>query len=873
LPGIALNVSTAVAMTCTQAAMDDCRPETWFHVIGGNLSQEGLAADIEAIAAAGIGGLHFFHGDFGGPWPGVKEQIPCRSAKWEEMVGFAADACARHGIAFKMQNCPGWSMSGGPWIDLDHCMRKLVCFEPGREPKWDRDDDFRKIGEVTFPCDADDGLVRSVTVRMPQMVTHDWAYEPDVTVTLTAGTRTIFRRRYRPDAWTGNLTTTTWSTEPFSTNGVTCRFDVASSHPCNTIEPMFSTARRLDCWEAKAGWRLGDFEMSTNAAPIAFTGRKTLVFGHVNAKETNHPAPPEGTGWECDKLDAAGFIANWNGYLGKLLRGPLAGGRLKGTLVDSWECGNPTWTPKMEAEFRRLNGYELRPWLPAIFGYVLKSEAETEKFLLDWRRTISTLIEENYYGTIARLAQENGMTVQYETAFGDVVAGDVMRYWKYADEPMCEFWSPFDNDEGFVYSHAFKPVGPCVSAAHVYGKRRVSAEAFTSFKLTFDENMQEWKENANRHFARGVTHIVFHTFTHNPQVNGLPPGTSFGGGETGIGSPFTRLQTWWPYMREFTGYLTACGRELEAGKPVVDILRYLGDKYAHRPSECDDLFDNEYKCDYLNHDALMTRVAVKDGRLVFPDGTRYRVLWIPAGTFLLEKTRARLAALRQDGARIVYGDLKPDWAPQLRGGDVFWYERRQGAAFTYFIAAKERGFRGKVWLRDLGEEVWLDLARGESRFIRTGEARPPRDGRRVRRIPLTTWSRTIGPWKDLPGTDEEKAFSGTRTYVARVDVPAGGEAELDLGRVRDWATVAVNGQVVSRLWCEPYRCDITPFVKPGHNEIRIDVTSTWYNRLVYDAGLPAEKRKTWTYNGPGKDALLHDSGLMGPVSLLMRPAR
>ena len=64
-------------------------PETWFHIIDGNASKEGIAADIEAIAEAGIGGIQFFHGGWGGePWPGVKEPIPCLSEKWVELVKF-----------------------------------------------------------------------------------------------------------------------------------------------------------------------------------------------------------------------------------------------------------------------------------------------------------------------------------------------------------------------------------------------------------------------------------------------------------------------------------------------------------------------------------------------------------------------------------------------------------------------------------------------------------------------------------------------------------------------------------------------------------------------------------------------------------------
>jgi hypothetical protein len=49
--------------------------------------------------------------------------------------------------------------------------------------------------------------------------------------------------------------------------------------------------------------------------------------------------------------------------------------------------------------------------------------------------------------------------------------------------------------------------------------------------------------------------------------------------------------------------------------------------------------------------------------------------------------------------------------------------------------------------------------------------------------------------------------------------------------------------------------------------VQIEVTGTWFNRLVYDAGQPEEQRKTWTIDGPKKDAALRESGLLGPVEL------
>ena len=102
------------------------RPETWFHFIGGNVAKPGITADLEAIKGAGISGIHLFHGQFGGKWPGVEPQITCLSAPWDGLVGFVADECKRLGLTFTMQNCPGWAMSGGPWIKPENAMRHLI---------------------------------------------------------------------------------------------------------------------------------------------------------------------------------------------------------------------------------------------------------------------------------------------------------------------------------------------------------------------------------------------------------------------------------------------------------------------------------------------------------------------------------------------------------------------------------------------------------------------------------------------------------------------------------------------------------------------------------------------------------------------------
>ena len=86
----------------------------------------------------------------------------------------------------------------------------------------------------------------------------------------------------------------------------------------------------------------------------------------------------------------------------------------------------------------------------------------------------------------------------------------------------------------------------------------------------------------------------------------------------------------------------------------------------------------------------------------------------------------------------------------------------------------------------------------------------------------------------------------------------------------DAGFVKVNGEVVDTLWATPYQTDITPYLRRGSNTIAVEVTSTWFNRLVYDAAQPKEQRRTWVINGPAADAPLRPSGLLGPVEILRK---
>lgn len=945
-----------VALPVVAAAVD-CRPETWFHVIGGNVSKAGLTADLEALRDAGFGGIQFFHGQYGNAeaWDGVDEQIPCLSAKWDDLVTHAADECARLGMTFKMQNCPGWSMSGGPWIASSNAMRKLVYARRdvgGVVPELsvparfrDADSDWHDVCYIAFPTPsgsaADEDIripvavetngnvrivhfaepvtIRTLELPSPSDLNHSWCYNPDTHVLFEAdaanGWQTVCDVRYPQGCWQDIV--------PFSiacseATAKTWRLSLSSPHKIAVPFLWFHSGARLDNWEGLAGHVLrGQMKrphprqsasayiphgsvLVVKPGEALADGRWTVLrVGHVNMKKVNAPAPKEATGWECDKLASCGIEANFAGYIGRLADGPLKGGKLKGMIADSWECERQTWTWHMEKWFREANGYDVKDILPAVFGWVIGSPAETEKKLLDWRRTISNLVIRNYYGRMAELAHEKGLTVAFETAFGDVVPGDILEYWKFCDTPMCEFWQPYTPDAGSVGHPNYKSVRPCVSAAHLYGKRRIDSESFTSMGLTWDENFRALKEQAVRHYARGVTHLVFHTCTHNPQTDGRVPGTSLG---SFIGTPFIRGQTWWPFLRCFTEWTAKCCAFLERGLPVVDVLRYLGDELDHKPDELE-YFPEGFKNDYLNGDVLFNRLDVRDGRFVLPDGMSYSVIWVPDSVLVLPRTRARLDALAAKGGRVVYGSADEavrGLRPQVvADSSMLWFHRADGDVDCFFFAADEKGYSGEVaFMTQRGyKKLTLRLAPFETLLLEFGKSIPHLHNPMISQFhnsTITNWTLSfpsgwgapekialdrLVPWKDLSGVSEEgRSFSGTATYATTVNLAAMPEGALllDLGDVRDFARVYVNGREAAALWAQPYSCDIAPFAHEGENEIKVEVTSTWFNRLAYDYGQPPEKRKTWTvWNISGKTppcltsgAALRDSGMLGPVRLV-----
>jgi hypothetical protein len=131
---------------------------------------------------------------------------------------------------------------------------------------------------------------------------------------------------------------------------------------------------------------------------------------------------------------------------------------------------------------------------------------------------------------------------------------------------------------------------------------------------------------------------------------------------------------------------------------------------------------------------------------------------------------------------------------------------------------------------------------------------------------------TLKSWteSDLPAV---RYFSGVVAYEKTVEVPAemltgARRLTLDLGDVKEVASVHVNGSRVGTVWTPPYRVDITGALAAGTNTLRVEVANLLANRIIGDLAQPGAGSFTRSnMNAFKADSPLHASGLLGPVRI------
>ena len=127
------------------------------------------------------------------------------------------------------------------------------------------------------------------------------------------------------------------------------------------------------------------------------------------------------------------------------------------------------------------------------------------------------------------------------------------------------------------------------------------------------------------------------------------------GDENPGGVHFNREVTWWPQARPMVDYFARCSYLLQQGLFVADVCYYNGDEAPNfvGPKSVDPALGTGYDYDVCNAEVLLRRMAVRDGRIVLPDGMSYRLLVLPEREGMPVEVVSKLHDLVAAGATVV----------------------------------------------------------------------------------------------------------------------------------------------------------------------------------------------------------------------------
>lgn len=780
------------------APPNSAKPRVWWHWMNGNISKDGIQKDLDWMQSVGIGGFQNFDADLFTPVV-VPKKLIFMDAVWKDAFKFTTELADKKGLEMAIAGSPGWSVTGGPWVEPKDGMKKYVWTEAlvagGKKQTIKLANLPNVIGKFQDveteaggvmggfvgekPRYASDALV--IAYKLPSNEKHLINLNPKMSKsggdfdTKLMLDHEIGKMYFLPpteigkDMWVqyefaapqtfkafavgmgeageladfnGGPTNRSLkvsddgvnfrtvakvpnSTLPFITIGIpttTAKYwrmcfetlpatvsPIAAmmGMPTTGLKPsgtnisefvLFNTSR-IDQAEDKAGfspWKedgklagANDVEAISTQDVVDLTEKMNadgslewdvpegnwmvMRLGYSLTGRQNHPASPEATGLEVDKLDKDAVRKYINTYLDmyKEATGGLMGTKgLTHMILDSYEAGHMNWTKNFPDEFKKRRGYDIKSWIPVLVGRVVNNLEASEKFLWDFRKTIGEMIAENHYDVIGEELHKRGMkryTESHEN--GRIYLADGMDVKRYADVPMSAMWTPGSlggsTTEEEVRSEG--DIREAASVANIYGQNLVAAESMTSIQNAFSWHPEKLKRTADLEMASGLNRFVIHTSVHQP-LDDKQPGFSLGP----FGQYFTRHETWsGAGAKAWMHYLGSSSYMLQQGRNVADIL-YLYGENTNITWVCREKLPNipsGFEFDFVNSSALLNVIQAKDGKLVANSGNSYSVLILDESTKLMSLTvLKKIKALVEAGVKVV--GMKPEKSPSLSDNDT-----------------------------------------------------------------------------------------------------------------------------------------------------------------------------------------------------------
>ncbi|GMU20674.1 MAG: hypothetical protein AMXMBFR13_07700, partial [Phycisphaerae bacterium] len=591
----------------------EARLRAYWWWLNGNVTKAAITGDLEEMADKGFGGALIC--DAGGAEQDGNAQVPHGpdffSPQWRELYKHALAEADRLGLEMSLNIQSGWNL-GGPTVKAEYAPKKLVWSEL----------------RVTGPAQQE------LVLPEPE---HPPAFYRDVAVLaypVKPGDQPAPLQNWDKKALHKALSFSAPDTTP-----------LLEELPAKDGEEHTQSKQVLDLTDKlDANGRLrwspppGEWEI--------------LRFGCTLNDHCRVSTSSEGwKGYALDPFDADAFRKYWQEVVEPLIAdaGPLVGTTLKYLHTDSWEVEVANWTPTLREEFRRRRGYDLLPWLPVVAGRIVDGRAVSNRFLHDFRKTMGDLAVDNHFKLFIEGAHRHNLLIHPESGGPHAVPIDAQRCLGLNDVPMSEFWARSwrhrvgDKNRFFVKQPA--------SAAHTTGKKLVAAEGFTTIGPHWQETLWDnLKPSFDRALCEGLNMLFWHAFTCSPAEMGLP------GQEYFAGTHFNPNATWWSRSGPFLAYINRCQFMLRQGLFVADACYYYGDhvpNFAQLKSSDPAGVLPGYDYDVITEETLLTRVEVRDRRIVLPDGMNYRVLVLRDAPGISLPVLRKLQELVSQGATII----------------------------------------------------------------------------------------------------------------------------------------------------------------------------------------------------------------------------
>jgi hypothetical protein len=892
----------------------ETRPWTRWWWLGSAVDEAGLAAELEALRAAGLGGVEItpIYGAAGAE----SRFVPYLSAQWMRLLEYTLREAQRVGLGVDMATGTGWPF-GGPWVGEAGACRALMfktwTVEGGTQLaeaiRLTQTPLVRAIGNQVYE-------VREITQgEAPPAGT---AQEP----LLRSGGR-AFQIGDLKDPVESNANLQALALEQV-------RFPKPAPLLALVAYPRSGESVNLTPLVDAQG------SLQWAAPPGTWTLQAVFLGWHGKLVER---AAPGGEGNVIDHFSSAAirkYLAFFDERFGNL---QLSG--LRAFFNDSYEVDDATGqadgTPALFEEFQRRRGYDLRAHLPALLG-------NDERVRGDYRETLSDLLLETFTAEWSAWARKRDRIVRNQ-AHGS--PANLLDLYAASDIPETE------GNELTRFKWA-------TSAAHVAGRRLVAAEAATWLGEHFRSTLADVRAAVDKFFVAGVNHIVYHGTAYSPREEPWPGWQFYASVE------FNPRSSWWTDFGALNAYVTRVQSFLQAGEPDQDVLLYYpfhdalsagatrlthfgGANVPTTGTPFDEaaaaLQRRGYTYDYIS-DRQLAATRVADGRLQTPGGASYRALVVPASRYIPLETFERVLALARDGAVVIafrglpadvagfanldqrrtrFKQLRDRASSLLSGDDLdgllnraglrreplvdrgleFVRRRlrangaRAGTGRYYFIVnSSDRELRDWIPLDDRAMsavifdpmsggrgdarvrassggtlEVFLTLPPGDSLVVQTaaqsGEAftmrEPAGAAIEVRRpwtvrfesggpeLPAARTVDRLGSWTRFEG-DDVKRFSGTALYTARFPHPAGaGDVwRLDLGSVHDSARVSLNGREVATLVGPSFQLTLDAALLAAENRLDVHVTNLPANRIAALDRAGVRWKKFYNVNFPAR---------------------